>query len=241
MTASGESDDGRERFDFAGTVRKAREKSALDREVLAAVRAQASGKSREEIAELVNAERSNRHMRPLPAPLISVWVDSVLAPNQMAFRAAANAEAFGSIVRLGANVVRLIRDSSSEADHEPEPPNYEPPAVLSPDLGRTVPVEMNPAEQEWLGRAHRSALVSVRGVSGLMATLHPTAPEDEGGDIAVLVDQHRVGEIGVDDTGHFWPQLTSADGRSRDARTMALVRREEGSGKLQLHVPIPAL
>ncbi len=235
--------------------RDVRRKSRLDQEVIGAVRAQAAGRTRAEIGELVGAERGRRGMRPVPEPMLDLWIDAVLDDDPLS-RARTHVDAVTTLVRAGSGLVRMIRRIASEHteqdadDHEGD---GDPDADLDADTGdsdpswswpigtdveHTVLAELDPGAERHLDDTARSATARFRGLSALKVTLLPTA-STRPDDVVVELDGRPVGRIAPGDAAVFRPYLRDETGRGRPILAIALAVRGRGGGGPKLYVATP--
>ena len=132
----------------------------------------------------------------------------------------------------------MIQDAGGDGS----PDDKEPRGLiryLHSDLRRTVRVHLDSETEEPLLAEARTAMMNVRGISGLRVTLLPSAgPEDES-EIAVLVGGRRVGRIGPHDAHAFWPHLMGKNDVTEPAEAPALLSHRDDR-PLALDVGVPA-
>jgi hypothetical protein len=225
---------------FRDIWREAQQKSRLRNEVLAAVRAQAPGKTRQQLGDLVASERLSRAMKPLPEPILDLWIDAALAEDDPIHRARTSAEAIATLVRAGADLVRVIKDGTSKDSIEDEEERFPRARHLHSDLGHTVEAQLDPTAEEWLDEVRRTSALRFREMTSLFVTLVPTAPPQNGGEIEIEVKGRPVGRIRPEDCGAFWPDLIRPDNAPEAAKSIALLSQGRENGHpLELHVGVP--
>jgi hypothetical protein len=226
------------RFNFRDAWRDSRRKTRLDRELLASVRAQASGKSRAEIGAVVAAERLRRGMRPVPEPMLDLWIDAVNDDDALS-KARTHADAVAALARAGAGLVRMIRQHGSEeaaGGRETDSPWLRP---FASDLEHAVLAEIDRGAQHYLEAAARTATIRFRGLSGFRVALVPTAEAHDGGDVVITLKGRAVGRIRSEHAAAYWRIINEGAGTSRAMDALALVNRGGGDGGPKLYVAMP--
>jgi len=226
------------RFSFQDAWRDSRRKSRLDRELLASVRAQASGKTRGEIGALVVAERLRRGMRSVPEPMLDLWIDAVIDDDPLS-KARAHADAIATIARAGAGLVRMIRQHGSEEVAEARKADRSWLRPFAADLENAVLAEIDPDAQQYLETAARTATIRFRGLSGFKVALVPTAASQDGGDIVIELKGQAVGRIGSENAAAYWRIINEQADTSQEMDALALLNRGGDDGRLKFYVALP--
>lgn len=217
------------------------------REMEDAVRAQAAGRSRKEVTELLVAEMRRRDLQVPPEPFLEVLVDDVMAPADPFQRLQANVEVVTSLVRGGVRLVRFLREHTSDspgggpADDDAGEWSMRGGEGSNEYFGSlpwmdgptwTIAVDVDEAGRKHLARAAAKEWLRLAGFTTLEVTLRRTGQPDSGR-IAVDVDGETIGAIPPADAAPFWSALQSENGQRSDlfATRRRSRRRAGGHGK----------
>ncbi|MGA2520467.1 MAG: hypothetical protein ABSG81_06575 [Acidimicrobiales bacterium] len=266
MGGSGDHADRPSGFDVRDAWRQSRRRSRLDQEVIAAVRAQSAGRTRAEIDALVGAERHRRGLRPVPEPMLDLWIDAVLDDDPLA-RARSHVEAVATVVRVGAGLVHMLRkmggehtgsvdetDGDTDADTHTDIDSDDDDSIdaqgvgddpswflpVGTDLEHTVLVELDPSAERHVDDTARSATVRFRGLSAVKVVLAPGAPPDETDTVLVELGGRPVGRLTAVDADVFRPYVRPGTPEQHPIDAFALVVRGRHGDRPKLYVAGPS-
>jgi hypothetical protein len=179
----------------------AREKSRLGGEAVDAARAQAAGKSVEQLTELVASEHARRNLEIAPSSVATLA--GLLHNERKPFgRTRSTLRGLGMVKAIGGDIVRTLKNRS-----DPTPDWLRPPERASypvhPTTGRYATVLLDPDTQEWLATVTTQATLRMGIHTHVDIWLTRENTADGSPELVAHIGDRRVGTVPEPNTQAF--------------------------------------
>jgi hypothetical protein len=222
--------------DFAARYHRSRDRRLAFDEVIGAVRSVSSGKSKDEVRDLLVAELRGRSIRVPDEPFLGHMADRVLADDDILTQLRLSAQGLGALKEYGAKVVNDLK-------------HLLPVDGLNVDLGDVdivhipwdtsepgAPVVLDPDAQHWF--TANTDVESRPLPSDIVVVLTWAVSGPESGQVAVRAGDRRVGVLTTADSEDFRPALDDGSERNRPAVTEGrLERTSDATWRLTVYRP----
>jgi hypothetical protein len=217
---------------FSGFFQRSRERTHASREIRAAVRARAQGRTRDE-ARAILIEEMGAHGQDIPAqPWLDVRLDGVLAGDGPKDRAQATVEAVSVLGEIGLRMIRLLKTHASDDADTTE--SGQRSGFLKVDRSRSVEIDLDDDAQTWIGQVDNDTVFKFRDVGSMRLDLHLSTD----GTVVAYIGERRVGVVGTTDAEIFRPCF-SLFGKPTQILWTSGTRYKTPDGRWHLYVNLP--
>jgi hypothetical protein len=171
------------------------------REIHAAVRSRAQGRSRDEAREILVEEIRSRGQEVPPQPLLDVRLDAILANDSPGDRAKMTMEAVSALGEMGLKLGKMFRAHKAEDSTDP---GFDG-SWVPQDRKKSVEIELDDDAQSWIGQVDEESSFSFRHFGMLRLQLHLSSD----GSVVAHVGDRRVGILNDADAETFRPCFSS--------------------------------
>lgn len=213
--------------------------SRIRRQAVDAVRRQSSGKSRDQLKEMLRTELDRRGVKERPMA-IEMALDSIEASSSAFGRARLTMTGLKLATDFAAGLYRIFRDPESHQS----PDWLQPPARASYDVRgdhrNPIGVDLDPGAQSWLDRVLDESSTVMGNIATMSAWL-AWDPEPQTADsrLAVHIGAQRVGVLSDEDAALFQGEMDAASRSDEVPFTFAGLFRWNSPPKYVLEIWAP--
>lgn len=206
-----------------------RQRNAVLRETIDAVRAESEGQSRQQVRELLKTRLENLGLTPpVSDTSLDVMTDAVLSGNSVIDKgrlaARVMADNVGGSLRAVNEIRDIVRLGGTDMGFEVEPIMIRVERSLSP-----LPVRLDPGIQEWLSEVTNQQVFSLVSRPREIFVLLGIAEGQESGLVTVTTGTRRLGTLSHSDSQLFSGILAAGAEQERPVVTQA-IQELESSG-----------
>jgi hypothetical protein len=218
--------------DVAELMRKARDEANLRREAIEEARARSTGKSREEVREILIAELQTRGLQPPPPSAMELELDGIMEHGILG-RVRLAGRGIATFIGIG-NTIKDFRRHLQAEDTDLTLSNA--PILVDPDRSLpSVEVQVDPDAEHLLDPTSDHEKIEHADDDIVLVRLKAVGSPIIGGLIAIFLGNHRVGVLSLADSAAY-RALLEASTRSNQPLLAEAVRRRSPDGTWHLYL-----